>query len=77
MRRGEVLGLRWRDVDLAASRLSVHQALVSVKYEVQLSDVKTGAGWRAIDLTNPSSRCCGHGSASRARNAFGSALPMR
>ena len=50
MRRGEVLGLRWRDVDLAASRLSVHQALVSVKYEVQLSDVKTGAGRRTIDL---------------------------
>jgi hypothetical protein len=30
MRRGEVLGLRWRDVDLDARRLSVHQAVISV-----------------------------------------------
>jgi integrase len=53
MRRGEVLGLRWRDVDLDADRLSVSQALVSVAYEVQFSDVKTGAGRRTIDLDEP------------------------
>ncbi len=50
MRRGEVLGLRWSDLDLDEGRLSVRQALVSVAYEVQISDVKTGSGRRTIDL---------------------------
>ncbi len=50
MRRGELLGLRWVDVHLDEARLSVQQALISVAYEMQLSDVKTGAGRRTIDL---------------------------
>ena len=50
MRRGEVLGLRWCDIDLDARRLSVRQALVSIAYDVEISDVKTGTGRRAIDL---------------------------
>jgi integrase len=50
MRRGEVLGLRWCDLDLDAARLSVRQALVSIAYEAQISDVKTGTGRRTIDL---------------------------
>jgi len=50
MRRGELLGLRWSDVQLDDARLSVHQAVISVAYEMQLSDVKTGAGRRTIDL---------------------------
>lgn len=50
MRRGEVLGLRWRDVDLDARRLSVRQAVISVAYKVQIADVKTGSGRRTIDL---------------------------
>ncbi|MCZ2111877.1 MAG: site-specific integrase [Dehalococcoidia bacterium] len=50
MRRGEVLGLRWCDIDLGAKRLSVRQALVSIAYEVEISDVKTGTGRRTIDL---------------------------
>lgn len=50
MRRGEILGLRWCDLDLCAERLSLRQALVSVAYEVEISDVKTAAGRRTIDL---------------------------
>jgi len=50
MRRGEVLGLRWKDLDLDANRLSVRQALVSVAYEMHISDVKTGSGRRTIDI---------------------------
>ncbi len=50
MRRGEALGLRWGDLDLAAGSLSVRQALVSIAYDVQISDVKTGTGRRTIDL---------------------------
>ncbi|HVM08193.1 MAG TPA: site-specific integrase [Acidimicrobiales bacterium] len=50
MRRGEVLGLRTNDLDLAQARLSVKQAVISVAYEVQVSDVKTGSARRTVDL---------------------------
>lgn len=50
MRRGEVLGLRWQDLDLDAGRLSVRQALVEVAYVVHVSDVKTDTGRRTIDI---------------------------
>ena len=50
MRRGEVLGLRWQDLDLDAGRLSVRQALVEVAYVVHMSDVKTDTGRRTIDI---------------------------
>jgi integrase len=50
MRRGEVLGLRWKDVDLEGGRLSVRQAVVSVAYKMQVSDAKSGSGRRSIDL---------------------------
>ncbi|PLS75753.1 MAG: hypothetical protein CYG61_05460 [Actinobacteria bacterium] len=49
MRRGEVLGLRWSDVHLNEGRLG-RQALISVAYEMQLSDVKTGSSRRTIGL---------------------------
>lgn len=49
MRRGEVLGLRWKDVDLDASRLAVRQAVVAVAYDVLISTPKTHQA-RVIDL---------------------------
>ncbi len=49
MRRGEVLGLRWSDVDLDASRLAVRNAIVSVAYEVLESSPKSYQA-RVIDL---------------------------
>jgi len=50
MRRGEVLGLPWRNVDVEAARLVVSQALLSVDYEAAVSDVKTANSRRTIDL---------------------------
>jgi integrase len=50
MRRGEVLGLRWSDVDLDRRRLAVQQAVILVAYELIISDVKTDRGRRTIDL---------------------------
>ncbi len=41
MRRGEVLGLRWGDVDLARRRVVVRHTLVSIAYEVHESTPKT------------------------------------
>jgi integrase len=49
MRRGEILGLRWCDVDLDAARLSVRQAVVAVAYEVIESTPKSNNA-RVIDL---------------------------
>jgi integrase len=50
MRRGELLGLRWGDVDLDDSRLSVSRALISVGYELHESRGKTRTARRTIDL---------------------------
>jgi integrase len=50
MRRGEVLGLRWVDVDLPSQRLAVRKTLVMVGNEVQVSDPKTKRSVRTIDL---------------------------
>ena len=50
MRRSELLGLVWRDVDFDAARLQVRQTLISVNFKAQLSEPKTDAGRRAIDL---------------------------
>lgn len=50
MRRGEVLGLRWRDLDLDAGRAAIRQTLLSVGYAVQFSTPKTAKGRRSIAL---------------------------
>jgi len=51
MRRGEVLGLRWQDLDLDAGRASIAQTLVVVGgYEVQFSEPKTAKGRRMVAL---------------------------
>jgi integrase len=54
MRRGEALGLRWDDVDLARASISVSRALVNVAYRPQLSEVKTSQGRRTMDLDSKS-----------------------
>lgn len=50
MRRGEVLGLTWRNVDLESARLVVTQSVLSVEYEASVADVKTDNSRRTIDL---------------------------
>jgi integrase len=50
MRRGEVLGLRWRDVDLDRARASVRQTLVLAGRQVVTSEPKTSRGRRSIAL---------------------------
>jgi integrase len=50
MRRGELLGLRWQDVDLDRSVLYVRQAVVQVGRDVRISEPKTASGRRTIAL---------------------------
>ena len=52
MRRGELMGLRWQDVDLARGALSVRRALVKTKRGgVAFQAPKTAKGRRQISLS--------------------------
>jgi integrase len=50
MRRGEVLGLRWGDVDFDTACLSVTRSLVSVGYELHETRGKSRTARRCINL---------------------------
>lgn len=50
IRRGELLGLRWRDVDLKASTLTVNQAMQRTRGELEFKAPKTKTSRRAITL---------------------------
>ncbi len=50
MRRGEVLGLRWRDVDLQTRRLAVRQTITCVNYKIVVGTPKTAKGRRSIAI---------------------------
>jgi integrase len=53
MRRGELLGLRWSDIDFDQRWLSVQRTQTKVKGGYTLGDVKTRAGRRRIQLSAP------------------------
>ena len=53
MRRGEMLGLRWVDVDLAKRTLTVRQTRVGVGTEVIEGPPKTDQGRRTLALAEP------------------------
>jgi integrase len=50
MRRGELAGLRWADVDLDGHRVSPRRPRVVVNYAVEVSEPKTAKGRRALAL---------------------------
>jgi len=50
MRRGEVLGLRWRDIDLGNGTLQVAQQLQRIDGALRTGPVKTSAGRRTLPL---------------------------
>jgi integrase len=51
LRRGELLGLRWADIDLDAGTLRVNQALQRVSGELELTELKTEKSRRALPMT--------------------------
>jgi integrase len=50
LRRGELCGLRWSDVDLDAGLLSVRQTITMAGRRVVTGDVKTPTSRRVVDL---------------------------
>jgi integrase len=50
LRRGEVLGLRWSDIDLKAKTLTVNQARVLVEYCILIEEPKSRNGKRTLPL---------------------------
>ena len=50
MRRGEVLGLRWGDVDHKHGRIAVVQSLLIVEHKMMFSEPKTNKGRRSVAL---------------------------
>lgn len=50
LRRGELLGLRWPDIDLKAKTLTVNQARVLVEYKVLIEEPKSRNGKRTLPV---------------------------
>ncbi len=50
MRRGEVLGLRWQDIDLDDWQLHVRQQIQRIQGQLHIGPVKTSAGKRDLPL---------------------------
>ena len=48
MRRGEALGLQWKDVDFDAGRVSIVRTVVESNYQVVISEPKTARSRRTI-----------------------------
>lgn len=50
LRRGEVIALRWKDVDIKRKELHVKQQLQRVGHQLVISPVKTNAGERTVPI---------------------------
>ncbi len=51
LRRGELLGLRWADVDVERSRLTVRRQIVQLGHATEVGPIKTAGGQdRVVDL---------------------------
>jgi len=50
LRRGELCGLRWADVDLDGGFLTVRRTITTVRHEIVEGDVKTKRSRRRVDL---------------------------
>ncbi|WP_407655174.1 tyrosine-type recombinase/integrase [Alicyclobacillus dauci] len=57
LRKGEILGLRWSDLDLENGRLYVRQTLMYVNDQPVFLDPKTNKGKRMVALIPFEFRC--------------------
>ena len=56
MRQGELLGLKWEDVDLTANVIRVRRTLLRIKGRIVLGEPKTKKSRRTVHLTGAASR---------------------
>jgi integrase len=59
LRRGEVCGLRWDDVDLDDRELRVRQSVITVSGKAQVDALKSARSRRTVSLDGQTERCCG------------------
>lgn len=59
MRRGELVGLWWSDVDFAAARVVVRRQVASTDYRLRWEEPKTQRGRRTIDLDSETAEVLG------------------
>ena len=70
MRRGEVLGLRWGDIDFEKRRLAVRQTVLCINYKISLGTPKTARGRRSIAVDEATLAALkAHGTRQRAEKA--------
>ena len=50
LRRGELCGLRWADIDFDGSRLTVRRTITTIHHQPHIGDVKSARSKRAIDI---------------------------
>lgn len=77
MRRGEILGLRWIDIEFPQRRLLIRQTIISVAYELQYSKPKTNKGRRSIALDDTTLRVLREHRRTQARERSITGTPTR
>ncbi len=51
MRRGEILGLRWKDIDFVKQKISIRQTLVQSSQGIEYGTPKTAGSERTINVS--------------------------
>ena len=52
LRRGEAVGVRWRDIDFETGKIKVRQQIYAINGTTDAHDVKTSAGYRTLPLVS-------------------------
>ena len=76
LRRGEILGMRWTNVELAMGNITVVQSLEQTKEGLRFKTPKTRRSRRSIVLPAITSRPCSHIAPSKPRRDWRLVLPM-
>lgn len=50
MRRGEALGLRWKDIDFENKTIHLRQQVIQINSQIMIGDLKTNASQRELPL---------------------------
>ena len=76
MRRGEILALRWRDIDLPRARLAVRRALVEVDYRSSSRHPREGLHGRSTSTGTRSNSSAHMERPTQERELWGDAYEM-